>query len=326
MRRLAEERFPTAGWCRNLIEAGGVRPGEQVLVLVDEPLAEEGSELAAAVRDAGAEPQLELWAGERPLKEPPPAVAAAAERADIYFFLSQEPRGDEGGTRLRLHEISRERGGRAIFMGFVDRELLKGELSQPPPDLTGAARRLLEEVRDANEIHIRGRAGTDLSFRVTGRKWHTDTLALEPGEFANYPGGEVFTSPLEDTAEGLLVVDLTVPYTVEGLVDEPVTLRFEGGSVQSIEGGRAAEMLNELVEGAGPSGRVIAELGIGLNPTLIPRGHIMLDEKAARTAHVAIGSNVGSYGGVNESTIHIDCVFSEPELVVDGRSVEIPTA
>jgi leucyl aminopeptidase (aminopeptidase T) len=50
----------------------------------------------------------------------------------------------------------------------------------------------------------------------------------------------------------------------------------------------------------------------------------MLDEKAARTAHVAIGSNVGAYGGVNESTIHVDCVFSEPELEVDGRPVAIP--
>jgi leucyl aminopeptidase (aminopeptidase T) len=105
-----------------------------------------------------------------------------------------------------------------------------------------------------------------------------------------------------------------------------VTLRFEGGRVQSIKGGRAADMLRKLVEEAGPSGSVIAELGIGLNPSVTPRGHIMLDEKAARTAHVAIGSNVGSYGGTNESTIHVDCVFSEPQLEVDGRSVEIPVA
>ena len=122
----------------------------------------------------------------------------------------------------------------------------------------------------------------------------------------------------------MLVADLTVPYTVEGLVDEPVTIRFEGGGVQSIEGGRAAELLRKLVEEAGSSGRVIAELGIGLNLTVSPSGHIMLDEKAARTAHVAIGSNVGSYGGTNASTIHIDCVFSEPQLEVDGRPVEIP--
>ncbi len=321
---MADERFSTAGWCRNLVEAGGLRPGERVLVVVDEPLAEEGSELAAAVRDAGGEPQLELWVGERPLAKPPPAVAAAAEHADIYFFLAQAPRPDEAGARIALNEIARAHGGRAIFLGFVDRELLTGELSQPAPDLGAAARKLLADVQGSESVRIRGRAGTDLTVRVSGRGWLTDALALEPGGLANYPGGEIFVSPLEDGADGVLVADLTVPYTVEGLVDEPVTLQFEGGRVQSIEGGRAAELLRELVEQAGPSGRVIAELGIGLNPTISPRGHIMLDEKASRTAHVAIGSNIGPYGGTNESTIHVDCVFADPQLEVDGRPVDIP--
>jgi hypothetical protein len=326
MAALAEERFSTPGWCRNLIEAAGVRPGERVLVVVDEPLAEEGSELTAAVRNAGGDPRLELWLGERPLARPPPAVAVAAEQADVYLFLAQEPRSDEAGTRIKLGEIARVHGGRGIFLGFVDGELLRGELSQPAPELAAAAQELLHEVEGADVIRIRGRAGTDLQVRLTGRPWRTDALPLEPGGFANYPGGEVFTSPLEDSAEGVLVADLTIPYTVDGLVDEPVTLRFERGSVQSIEGGRAAELLEEIVDGAGPSGRVIAEVGIGLNPTVSPRGHIMLDEKAARTAHVAIGANVGAYGGTNESTIHVDCVFSEPELEVDGHLVEIPFA
>ena len=321
---MGEQEYP--GWVTNLIAAGGLRPGERVLVVVDEPLAEEGLELAAAVRDAGGEPRLELWVGERPLAEPPPAVAEAARQADIYFFLAKEPRPDEAGARINLGEIGRAHGGRAIFLGFVDRELLTGELSQPAPDLSAAAQKLLDDVRGSDSIRIRGLAGTDLTLRVTGRGWLTDALPLEPGALANYPGGEIFTSPLEDSAEGLLVADLTVPYTVDGLVDEPVTLRFRGGSAELIEGGRAAELLQRLVDEAGPSGRVIAELGIGLNPTVIPRGHVMLDEKAARTAHVAIGSNVGSYGGVNESTIHVDCVFSEPELEVDGRPVEIPNA
>jgi aminopeptidase len=314
----------TAGWCRNLLEAGRVRPGERVLVVVDESLAEQGSELASAVRDAGAEPQLELWAGERPLAEPPPAIAAAAKDADIYFFLAQEPRADEAGARIALHDSALVDGGRAIFLGLVDRELLEGELSQPPADVSAAAQKLLDEVSEAETIRITGRAGTDLTLQVAGRKWLTDALPMEPGDFANYPGGEIFIAPLADGADGVLVVDLTVPHTVEGLVDEPVTLRFERGSVQSIEGGRAAEMLREIVDGAGPSGRVIAELGIGLNPTIAPRGHVMLDEKAGRTAHVAIGNNTGSYGGTNESTIHVDCIFSEPQLEVDGRPVEIP--
>ena len=63
---------------------------------------------------------------------------------------------------------------------------------------------------------------------------------------------------------------------------------------------------------------MIAELGIGLNHAIRPSGHVMLDEKAGGTAHIAIGRNTGAYGGANEATIHVDCVFSGPELEADG--------
>ena len=131
-------------------------------------------------------------------------------------------------------------------------------------------------------------------------------------------------APHADGADGLLVADLTVPYTVDGLVDEPVTLRFEKGHVTAIEGGRAAQMLRELVADAGRGADVIAELGIGFNPSIVPRGHVMLDEKAAGTAHVAIGRNTGSYGGDNEADIHVDCVFSAPQVEADGRPIQLP--
>ncbi len=312
------------GWCENLLEAAGLTAGEHVLVVVDEPLAAEGAQLVAAVKDAGGEPRLELWAGERPLSSPPPGVLDGARTADLSLFLTQAPRGDEAGARFQLLSAVTEHDGRQIFMGLVDGELLNGELSRPFPDLAAPALALIAELDGCETIRIRGRAGTDLTLRVGGRPWKTDATRLEPGEAANYPGGEIFVAPHADGADGLLVADLTVPYTVEGLVDEPVTLRFEGGCVTSIEGGKAADMLRELVEGAGAGGNVIAELGIGLNHSLRPRGHVMLDEKAGGTAHVAIGRNTGPYGGDNEAIIHVDCIFSGPELEADGRPVSIP--
>jgi leucyl aminopeptidase (aminopeptidase T) len=319
------ERLDHPGWCENLVKASGLKPGERVLVVVDEPLTEEGAQLSAAVADAGAEPRLELWAGNpRPLKIAPAAVLDGAAMADLSFFLSQAPRGDEAQARFSLMEKIVDHGGRQIFMGFVDGELLRGELSRPAPDLAEPARRLLDAVDGAEVIRVRGAAGTDLTLRVVGRPWMTDADRLEPGHTANFPGGEIFVAPHSDGADGVLVADLTVPYTVEGLVDEPVTLRFEHGHVTSIEGGRAASMLRDLVESAGDGADVIAELGIGLNHSIEPRGHVMLDEKAGGTAHVAIGRNTGSYGGDNEATIHVDCVFSGPELEVDGRVIPLP--
>ena len=319
--------YETPGWCRNLIEAGGLEQGEEVLVIVDEPLVEQGSRLAEAVKQAGGQPRLELWAGpSRPLEHPPPGVTEGAQTATLCIYLSQQPLGDEAAARFEVLETLSAHGGRELYLALVTPELLEGELSQPQPKLEKPARRLLAELDGANEIHIRGRAGTDLRLRVDGRPWLSDTLPLEAGEGANFPGGEIFVAPLKDGADGVLVADLTVPYTVDGLVDAPVTLRFERGRVVSIDGGEAAELLRQLVADAGEGADVIAELGIGLHPGLSPRGHTMLDEKAARSAHVAIGRNTGAYGGDNEAAIHVDCIFSEPQVEADSRPVDLPNS
>ena len=52
-----------------------------------------------------------------------------AREADVSFFLAQVPRGDEAAARFQLMEAVIGHGGRQIFMGFVDGELLRGELS-----------------------------------------------------------------------------------------------------------------------------------------------------------------------------------------------------
>jgi Thermophilic metalloprotease (M29) len=321
----AEREYEMPGWCRNLIEAAGLRAGEEVLVFVDEPLVEQGSQLATAVKEAGGRPTFELWAGDRPMKRAPQAILDAAERATLAFFLSEAPHPAEAPARFSVGETLLRHGGREIYMGFVTPELLEGELSEPAADLEEPARRLLAELEGSKRIRIRGRAGTDLTLDIEGRSWITDALGLEDAGFANYPGGEIFVAPLRHGADGVLVADLTVPYTVEGLVDEPVTLRFEAGRVVEISGGKAAQMLRELVSDAGEGADVIAELGIGLNPAVKPRGHVMLDEKAANTAHVAIGKNTGAYGGDNDAAIHVDCIFSEPDVEADGRRIDLPT-
>ena len=303
------------GWTANLLRAAGVRPGERVLVVVDEPLLEQGSQLVAAATDGGARARLELWRGAAPVEH--------GIVSDVIFLLAQEPKLDEARERGALYQSARTRGGRAMFLGFVTPELLAGELSQPGPDLAPTATRLLRELDGAREVRVTGGAGTDLTLRVGGRPWLTDSKVLDAGDFANYPDGEVWVAPHSDGADGVLVADLTVPFTVDGLVDAPVTLRFERGRVAAIEGGRAAQMLRELVADAGNGADVVAELGIGFNPTVTPRGHVMLDEKAARTAHVAIGGNIG-YFGDNDAAIHVDCVFSDPQVWIDGRKLELP--
>src|SRR3954454_23690615 len=327
------------GWCVNLVSAAGLETGEAVLVVVDEPLLEQGSQLAATVADAGGRPRLEVWSGDRPMQHAPPPVLDAADHVSLCYFVHETALAAEAGARFELMQRVTGHGGREIFMGFVDAQLLSGELSEPapdlvraaerltagrpdpPPDLVEAAERLLEEVSGAARIHLTSPGGTDLTLRVGGRPWRDDVHPLKPGTMANFPGGEIYVAPHRDGADGVLVADLTVPYTVDGRVDAPVEIHFERGRITSIEGGRAAELLRTIVEEAGTGADVVAELGIGLNPTIVLRGNVLLDEKAGGTAHVAIGRNTGHYGGDNEASIHIDCIFSGPRITADGRPV-----
>ncbi len=314
----------SGGWQENVLRQAALAPGERLLVVWDEPLQAEAAELAEAATAAGAKAERAPWSGRRPLAAPPSATLAAASRADVVVFLHHRPLAEEAEARFALMRAVTDRGGRYVYLAFVDSSLLRSELSSPMPDLEPAARRLLDQLEGARELRLRGAAGTDILLRVEGRPWLTDALPARPGQIVNVPGGEVFAAPHRDGAEGVVVVDLTIPYTVPGILADPVTLRFQAGRLVSVEGGEAARRLREIVRRAGPGADVIAEVGIGINPAVRPCGHVMLDEKALGTAHVAVGRNTGPYGGDNEAAIHVDCVFSRPSLVADGRSIALP--
>jgi hypothetical protein len=314
-----------AGWCANYLAAAGVQPGERLRIVVDRPFAAEAEELALAARALGAEARVACFPAERPMLDATAELLDNAAWADVSIGILHDSYVEEIPARREMVEVLLGHGGRALSTSDIDHETLLGELSRPIPDVSGQARELLARVEGASELRIRGSAGTDLVLRVDGRPWLTDALPLEPGAVANFPGGEICIAPLRHGADGALVADLTIPYgSRQELLPQPVEIRFEGGRARSIEGGAAGDELRRLVEEAGEGADVIAELGIGLNPAFTPRGHVLFDEKAARTAHVAIGDNTGPYHGDNSAAIHVDCVFAEPELWVDGEPVPLP--
>ena len=98
--------------------------------------------------------------------------------------------------------------------------------STAPCSSTG--RRSAERMREiaarfdaAGEVRITG-DGTDLTFSLEGRYGHVDAIG------ANMPGGEVFYSPVEDSARGTVAFS-EYPACYGGRAIENVRLRFEGG-------------------------------------------------------------------------------------------------
>jgi aminopeptidase len=160
--------------------------------------------------------------------------------------------------------------------------------------------RIAERVDAANEVRIVGE-GTDLRFSVAGRHGEVDALG------ANMPGGEVFYSPVEDSAEGTITYS-EYPACHLGHEVEGIRLRFEAGKVVDASASADEEFLLAMLD-TDEGARRLGEFGIGCNPGI--RGHMrntLFDEKIEGTVHLAVGMGFKDLGGTNESGIHWDMV------------------
>ena len=120
------------------------------------------------------------------------------------------------------------------------------------------------------------------------------------------PSGEVFTAPIESSAEG--VVRFTIPTSPRGVVVEDVTLEFREGKVASAKAERGDAYLQATLD-TDEGARILGELGIGTNFGIDrPIGTILFDEKIGGTIHLALGRSYPECGGTNESAIHWDLI------------------
>ena len=161
-------------------------------------------------------------------------------------------------------------------------------------------RRIADRFDDADEVRIVG-AETDLRFSLAGRRGLVDALG------ANMPGGEVFYSPIEDSAEGVISYS-EYPACYLSHEVEDVTLKFEGGKIVDASAGADEEFLLGMLD-ADEGARRLGEFGIGCNPGI--QDHMrntLFDEKIEGTVHLAIGQGFGYLNGTNESSVHWDMV------------------
>jgi aminopeptidase len=197
---------------------------------------------------------------------------------------------------------------RALFLDRDDPVAAWGELHDTQA-------RLIERLSSARELRIEAE-GTDLRLRVDGRTW------VNSDGRRNMPSGEVFTGPLEDSAEG--VIRYTVPSSPGGVPVEGIELRFAEGRVVEAHAERGEEYLRAtLATDAGASR--LGEIGIGTNFGIDRAvGMILLDEKIGGTVHLAVGRSYQETGGTNESAVHWDMICDLRQggrLSADGEPV-----
>lgn len=335
-----------------------VQPGQQVLVRSTALAAPLLRALHAAIlqRDAwpllrvelpGVEEDFYALARERHLDGFPSILEAESAQTDAFLSiqapvntsgladvdparLTRAARSRAPLTELRMQKrwcgtlwptsagAQQARMGDDAFAAFV-----RGALFLDRPDPAAAWRELgafqaglIERLAGARELRIKA-PGTDLTLRVAGRTWRNSDGKR------NMPSGEVFTGPIEDSANG--TIRFTVPSSPRGVTVEDVELTFRDGEVVAARAGRGDDYLQRTLE-TDAGARRLGEIGIGTNRGIDrPIGAILFDEKIGGTVHLALGSSYPETGGVNASAVHWDLICDLRDggrLTADGEVVQ----
>jgi aminopeptidase len=185
-------------------------------------------------------------------------------------------------------------------------------------DAEGARMRKIADVFDAaDEVRVVGH-GTDLTLSLAGRSGSVDDGHV------NMPGGEVFYSPVETSANG--VVEFSeFPAVYYGTEVEGARLVFEDGRVVDATATKNEEFLRQTLD-TDEGARGLGELGIGCNPGIQRfMKNVGFDEKIDGTIHLAVGNSYSFTGGTNQSSIHWDIVKDlrrDGRIYADGRLVQ----
>jgi aminopeptidase len=177
--------------------------------------------------------------------------------------------------------------------------------------------RIADFLAGRNELRIVA-PGTDLTLRVGGRTWINSSGSNETGSI-NFPSGEVYTGPHEDSANG--TIRFTHPAIYGGNLVEDVRLTFEAGRVVAATAARGQALLDGLLA-TDEGSRYLGEVAFGLHDGIDRfTGNILFDEKLGGTLHLALGQSYPASGGQNRSALHWDliCDLREGEVFADGE-------
>ena len=173
--------------------------------------------------------------------------------------------------------------------------------------------RLIAKLQGADLVRIVG-PETDLSLSVKGR-----TFINSDGHH-NMPSGEVFTGPVEESAEGTITYDFPICHA--GREIDGVRLIFRDGRVVEASARKNEKFLLKMLD-MDPGARRLGELGIGTNMGIQRfTRNILFDEKIGGTVHLAVGRSYPETGGRNRSALHWDMIKDLRRggaLYVDGK-------
>jgi leucyl aminopeptidase (aminopeptidase T) len=299
----------------------GVEAGESALIVTDTAADSTIVDaMATVLRTLGAEVVVVASTpAELPGDEPPAAVGAAMQQADVIFELTSVFIGSSPARRSAC-----EGGARYLTVPGLTWTTLRsgGPFAADFAALGERARRLGTRFDGAGEFRLTSPAGTDLHGSFAGRRgrplWG---IADDRGSYAAPPDVEVGASPVEGTAEGRVVVDGSILFLGPDQLGSPVELEFVEGRLVAVRGAEGWRLSDALERSGDERMWNLAEVSIGLNPFSRPGGSALELEGIVGGAHVAVGNNV-AYGGSVAARSHIDCALLQATLELDGEPLD----
>ena len=177
---------------------------------------------------------------------------------------------------------------------------------------------IIDKISGTKEIKLVGEE-TDLTLSVEGRKW------INCSGLNNFPDGEIFTSPVEDSANGIVFFDMPAIY--RGSEADKIRLEFKNGKVIKATAEKGEHFFTKMIN-QDDGARYLGEFAIGTNDKIQQiTGNILFDEKIGGSIHMALGASYPETGGKNQSGLHWDLIknmknggqiYADAKLIYDN--------
>jgi 2,5-dihydroxypyridine 5,6-dioxygenase len=304
---------------KRILECGCVKAGEKVLILTDnaQPVSIARA-LFEAAKEKRAEAVIITMEPVVPAGDLPTLVDKAMKAADLIITPTSTSIYHSKSTKEACAEPYLSR--MIALSEITEDAMMNGGVTADFASIRPMIDRLLKVYTDGNTIRYTTPAGTDLRASIANRDgYFVSGVTDHEGMLQALPTIEVFIAPIEESVEGIIVVDASCSGGV-GLIDEPIYMDVKAGKIVSIKGGTAAKKLQEKLSSMKtPNAYQIAEYGVGLNPKCRVIGTTE-DEGRYGTCHFGIGDNTG-FGGVSEAPIHLDVILWKPTITIDEKKI-----
>lgn len=311
-----------------------VKPGETVLWYAQSQFArpEYAGATIAAARTLGAE-----------------AYALEASGVEGKFLASAFLASDLVVGQIPLytdaHNAALAKGTRTLMVGEPEANLRR---LFPHPAVIRRAYAGARRMAAAKEIRVTDSAGTDFTLRKDGRKGHAQVgISDRPGMWDHWPSGLVACGPLEDSAQGIYIIQPgDIILGLRTVAQSAVRITMDKGKLTKIEGGTDALMLREHLtryqDVKDPNGNLsdpfrIAHAGWGVEHRAQWHTMGMDSESQYGSVMISIGRNMfdakdenSGLGGKNYTAVHVDVclrnkkLYLDGELIIDNNTIVVP--